>query len=267
MSADVMSAALEQLAHARANVSKAPNRQVRSREQRAALKALSFAWFQSYRRSVAASAESTTLAAADEAFRTILDATEKNSTKKVYFEAMTAAKAALIELRGQAVIGDDDPSDSVAPDFSPLATDVAMQNILTRRWNECRRCIVAQAPLAAIVMMGGLLEALFVARANRLVDKSALFKAKATPIDPKTKKPADLRDWTLRSYLDVGQELGWITRSAKDVAAVLRDYRNYVHPEKERSHGVVLGDGDAEMLWGVTRSLVRQVLSADPNSA
>ena len=100
---------------------------------------------------------------------------------------------------------------------------------------------------------------------NRLSDKSPLFKAKATPLDPKTKKPLDnLRDWTLASYLDVGHELKWITRSGKDVGVVLRDYRNYVHPEKERAHGVVLGIEDSSMFWEVTKSLTRQLLKVAP---
>ncbi len=150
--------------------------------------------------------------------------------------------------------------DERAPDFSTLAGDPVMRGVLERRWVECQRCIAAEAHLAATVMMGGLLEALFVARANRLADKSPLFKARATPIDPRTKKPLDLRDWALAAYLDVGYELQWITRSGKDVGVVLRDYRNYVHPEKERSHGVVLGPDDSGMFWEVTKSLIRQVL-------
>ena len=71
----------------------------------------------------------------------------------------------------------------------------------------------------------------------------------------------DLRDWTLRPYIDVGFELRWITKPGKDIAAVLRDYRNYVHPEKERSHGVVLTPQDTAMFWEVTKGLARQLLS------
>jgi hypothetical protein len=66
-------------------------------------------------------------------------------------------------------------------------------------------------------MMGGLLEALFVARANLMTNKTPLFRAKATPIDSKTKKPLALPEWTLRPYIDVAAELGWISRSGKDV--------------------------------------------------
>jgi hypothetical protein len=95
-----------------------------------------------------------------------------------------------------------------------------------------------------------------------MVNKAPLFRAKATPIDSRTRKPLALPEWTLRPYIDVGAELGWISSSGKDVAAVLRDYRNYVHPEKERAHGVSLNDHDSDMFWEVTKSLARQLLSS-----
>ncbi len=148
------------------------------------------------------------------------------------------------------------------PDFAALSAEAAMKAILERRWHECQRCIRAGAPLAATVMMGGLLEALFVVRANLLTNKAALFRAKSTPMDFKTKKPLALTEWTLRPYIDVAAELGWITSSGKGVAAVLRDYRNYIHPEKERAHGVDLNEHDSGMFWEVTKSLARQLFAS-----
>ncbi|MDW7761680.1 MAG: hypothetical protein SCM96_13730 [Acidobacteriota bacterium] len=110
-------------------------------------------------------------------------------------------------------------------------------------------------------MAGGLLEALFVSRANKLADKSALFRSPAAPIDGRTQKALNLRQWTLAPYIDVGHDLGWISRSAKDVAAILRDYRNYVHPEKERAYGINLSVDDAAMLWEITKTLSKELLS------
>ena len=110
-------------------------------------------------------------------------------------------------------------------------------------------------------MMGGLLEALFVARARLLSDKSTLFTA-SVPIDPRTGKPIPLQDWMLNTYLKVGHDVRWITRSARDVAAVLGEFRNYVHPEKERRHGVALAEEDSSMLWDVTKRLVGQLLAS-----
>lgn len=135
-----------------------------------------------------------------------------------------------------------------------------MREIITRRWNECRRCVGADAHLAAIVMMGGLLEALFVARANKMPDKNPLIKAKSAPKDKSTGKTLNYQEWMLDSYIKVAHELNWITESARDIADVLKGYRNYIHPEKERRHGVALAFNDSSMFWQVTKELVRQLL-------
>ena len=147
-----------------------------------------------------------------------------------------------------------------APDFSSLTSDPEMSAILARRWDECVKCVGAKAHLAAIVMMGGLLEALFVFRAKQLPDKALLFAARATP--QRDGRPLPLHEWTLARYLQVGYELGWITPSARDVANVLGEYRNYVHPDKEHRHGVELGHEDSALWWGITKSLVAQLITA-----
>lgn len=200
--------------------------------------------------------------AIDIPYQTILNAADKNSAKNTYVKAAKLAKRALVAARTHALV----PQPRVrtadtSPNFAPLASDPLMQSILERRWEECRRCIEAGAPLAATVMMGGLLEALLVARANKLSDKSKLFGAAATPIDPKTKKPLNLRQWMLATYIDIGHELKWISSSAKHVAVIVRDYRNYIHPEKERSHGVILSSDDAALFWEVTKTLSRELLA------
>ena len=103
-----------------------------------------------------------------------------------------------------------------------------MQDILTRRWHECCKCVSANAHLAAIVMMGGLLEALFVARANKLPDKRALVNAVSAPKDKSTGKTLNYQEWMLDSYIKVARELNWITESGKDVADILKEYRNFI---------------------------------------
>lgn len=147
-----------------------------------------------------------------------------------------------------------------APKFDPLVSDPRMQAILTRRWQECGICVKSGAPLAATVMMGGLLEGLLLAKINQLPNKSPVFSAASTPIDPKTRKAVQLKEWGLKNYIDVAHELGWITKATKDIGEVLRDYRNYIHPQKEFSHGITLEPGDALMLWEVAKSITLQLL-------
>jgi hypothetical protein len=135
-----------------------------------------------------------------------------------------------------------------------------MQRILTNRWTECARCLEIEAPLAATVMMGGLVESLLLARINQAVDKTPIVNAKTAPKDKKTGKAQNLKDWGLRDFIAVAHELGWISPTTKDVGGVLMEYRNYIHPHKEHSHGITISPDDARTLWEVAKSVSRQVL-------
>ena len=110
-------------------------------------------------------------------------------------------------------------------------------------------------------MMGGLLEALLLARVNRESDKKPIFTARAAPKDKKgITKP--LSDWMLKDYIDVVAELKWISVSAKDVGAVLRDYRNYIHPYKQLSHGIHIALDDATLFWEISKTISRQIIAS-----
>ena len=253
---------INEVERARKMLQRVRAKQIRNSEDRDFLKATALSWFRTRRPSVSTSVPTHLTEAIDTPYRSILDACERAAAKSTYLDALVSAKDALLAARTALLLAPPKASTSDAqPDFTPLASDPTMRAILARRWDECQRCLSAGAPLAATVMMGGLLEALFVARANRMADKSKLFSSAAAPIDPKSKKALDLRQWTLAPYIDVGHDLKWISRSAKDVAAVLRDYRNYIHPEKERSHGVTLTPDDSAMFWELTKTLSRELLA------
>jgi hypothetical protein len=259
MHSQAVAKAIQQLDTARTNVRKVRNRQVRGTDDRAALQATALAWFHTHRKVVQADADPSLLAAVDDPYHAILAAADRNTSKSIYLDAMAHAKAALIELRSHLVVVN--VAADAAPDFSTL-TDAEMRAILERRWIECTKCVGVKAHLAAIVMMGGLLEALFVARANQLTDKAVLFRAPSVPIDASTKKALSLDKWMLDSYLKVGHEVGWITKSARDLAKVLGEFRNYVHPAKEHRHRISLDEQDSAILWDVTKNLVAQLLNS-----
>jgi hypothetical protein len=135
-----------------------------------------------------------------------------------------------------------------------------MRQILENRWKECQKCLSAEAALAATVMMGGLLEALFLAKINSLTDKAPVFKTAKAPKDKASGNPLQLKDGGLKDYIDVSHELKWITVSAKGVSEVIRDYRNYVHPNKELSHNIDISQDDAKLFWEISKQLARQIL-------
>lgn len=260
---DSLDAAMQEVTNARVLVAKIRSNQVRGTDQLAALKSISYAWFNSHRRLINHNL-TIDLSAIDDAYQTVLNSTDRSAAKATYLGALTRAKNALVELRSALLtaphVQTTLASDDQAPDFSPLVGSSEMRQVLNRRWDECRKCVAAEAHLAAIVMMGGLLEALFVARANKMTNKDPLIKASTAPKDKKTGKTLDYQEWMLDSYIRVGHELNWITDSARQIADVLKEFRNYVHPAKELRHGVNLADNDSGMFWNVTKALVRQLL-------
>lgn len=237
-------------------------KQVWAVDERETLKATSLAWFNNQKPLIVAQVTPAVISPADDIYNEILSASDRAGTRSRYLEILKRLRKELLSIRAKQMLAPAAPTTTtdVAPSFAALIPDPKMQAILTRRWNECVTCLNAPAPMAATVMMGGLLEGLLLARANKEPDQGRLFKAKATPLDKNTSKPLPLKGWMLKNFIDVAHELKWITKSARDVSSVLGEYRNYIHPQKELSHGVELTPEDATIMWEVAKSISKQLL-------
>mgnify|MGYP001618073936 CR=1 FL=1 len=236
--------------------------QVRSNEEKSLVKATALAWFNNHRIEVETVLGNELLHKVDMLFKELLSASDRSSTRSHYDDVLKSIKAELMDIRGDTLtlmFPSAQTSDN-PPDFSPLVADPNMKGILERRWRECVRCLSADAPLAATVMMRGLLEGLLLARINKETNKSMIFLNTKAPKDKATGNTLPLKEWTLRNFIDVAHELKWISQSAKDVGEVMRDYRNYVHPQRELSHGVVVEKNDASLFWEISKNITRQLL-------
>jgi hypothetical protein len=252
--------AIREAERIRPAIRKKRTRQVRGSE-RDEIRQVALHWFSSHRRQLTSLFSDTVLNPVDEMYRSIMEASHKDASRSSYIRTFGDIQNNLVQLRsGNAVKLAASTTADTPPDFSKLVSNPAMKAILERRWTECVTCIAAGAPLAATVVIGGLLEGLLLARVNRENDKALIFTAIAAPKD-RQNKTLPLKEWTLQDYIGVGHELKWITVAAKDVGVVLRDYRNYIHPQKELSHGVTLTTPDAVILWQIGKSIARQLLS------
>ncbi len=239
-----------------------PRRQVTLTDERALAKATALAWFE-HKKTLLGTTGGADTARIDDGYKKMLVSAERAGARSKYLSLLKDIRAQLIRLQSEyaAMPVMAAPTGDAPPSFAPLISDAAMQTILRERWHECTKCIAADVPLAATVMMGGLLEALLLARINRESDKRPIFTAKNSPKD-RAGKTKPLPEWMLKDFIDVVHELGWITVSAKDVGVVLRDYRNYIHPQKQLSHGVHLQLDDAKLFWEISKSIARQVIDS-----
>jgi hypothetical protein len=242
--------------------------QVTSEDEQQIIKATAHAWFNNNRTAVALLLGDDQLKPVDDLYRLLLTFAGRATLRNKYFEIITQTRKKLgALLADHAILLSSEPSAPSSPAattdnpplFSPLISDPKMQSILKERWLECVICVKSGAPLAATVMMGGILEGLLLARILQLPNMTPVFTAKLAPKD-KNGKTSPLKEWGLRNFIDVAHELGWITTTAKDIGEVLRDYRNYIHPQKELSHGISLAPSDADMLWNIAKGIALQVL-------
>ncbi|MGE0550029.1 MAG: hypothetical protein AB7O24_00610 [Kofleriaceae bacterium] len=259
-------AAIAEATKTRDAIKRSRQRQVSTVDETSRLKAVAFAWLRTHR-AIIQSVDGLVLSHVDAIYQRILEATGRKSARTTYVAALKEAKDALIELRTQTTMlvarasASTKSGPELPPTFAALAADPAMQAILSRRWNEVQQCIAGGAHLAATVMMGGLMETLLLARINALSNKAPVYTAKNAARD-KAGKTLPLQDWKLTNMVEVAHELSWISKSAKDLGHVLRDFRNYIHPHKEHAEGVSLSSEDSAVFWDVCKSITRQVLAS-----
>jgi hypothetical protein len=257
-------AAIREAQVLRERTRKKHSKQVQGAE-RDIIRATSLAWVNNHRKKLLAVFSADELADLDALYQQVMESSHRAVLRSKYVSLLKQIGDTLVKLRSGNLIRLSAAPTAITsttdapPDFSKLITDPQMQEILKRRWLECTACIAANAPLAATVMMGGLLEGLLLARVNRETNKAPIFTAAAAPKDKQSKTLA-LKEWTLQHYIDVAHELKWISVTAKDIGVVLRDYRNYIHPHKELTHGISLNKSDAALLWEISKSITRQLL-------
>jgi hypothetical protein len=242
--------------------------QVRGSE-RDIVRATTLAWFNNHRKQLIAVLTEAELSEVDAVYRRVMEASHRNASRRKYVSDLKQINDSLVRLRADNVVklsaaatAPPGALNDPPPDFTPLVADPKMKAILERRWVECNACIGANAPLAATVMMGGLLEGLLMARVLREKNQGPIFKTKAAPKDKQGTPLPQLRDWTLQDFIAVAHELKWITRTVRDIGDILRDYRNYIHPQKELSHGVSLNTNDAGLLCQIGKTIAKQVIQS-----
>lgn len=245
-------------------LNKGTSTQVNAAAERDLVQATAYAWFRTHRPEFSDDPQHPECASVDSRYQGLLEASEHATTRRRYKTLLRDLRKDLVALRSRTIqkpdlLQQDQGLHRDPPDFSPLVPDDRMRTILERRWRETLLCLDAGAHLAATVMMGALLEAFLLSRVNHMSDSQPVFTCNSAPKN-RNGKALQLKDWTLRHFIDVAHEMGWIRQAARDVGIVIRDYRNYIHPAKELSHGVTLEQSDTAVLWAVFTSISDQVI-------
>jgi hypothetical protein len=166
----------------REGIKKKPTIQVRGPEKDI-VRATALAWFNNHRKQLVTIFSDVEFAEIDNAYRVVLLASHRDSTRSKYISVLKTICSQLAEFRSGNVVrlsaappvAPESASQDTPPDFTPLVKDAQMKALLEKRWVECNLCVTAGAPLATIVMVGGLLEGLLLARVHRETNKAPIF--------------------------------------------------------------------------------------------
>lgn len=107
--------------------------------------------------------------------------------------------------------------------------DSALRDILARDYRELRRVIKAGARKSAIVLCGSIMEALLLYKLYTAEGKQKYFDKYQRSLESTQDKR-----WELEDLINFNANLGYLDENAKNEAHFIRNYRNLIHPNKEK---------------------------------
>jgi len=140
------------------------------------------------------------------------------------------------------------------PNFSSFQMPPEFIQILRNRWKEIGICVQYDAYLAALILMGSLLEAILYWSLTKYPEKAN--RTACSPKDPKTGKSKPISDWTLSQMIDVAHELNWLDGDVKKYSHTLREFRNLVHPFQQIKDAIVPDKDTCAISWQVVLASV-----------
>jgi hypothetical protein len=132
-----------------------------------------------------------------------------------------------------------------------------LETVIQDRWIEAQRCQHAKAYLAAVILMGSILEGLLLARANQ--DRPEAFRSKSAPRN-KDGRNVPVEEWSLNTLIEVAVELRWLKTDRGGFSHALRESRNVVHPWVHVSRAANFDDNTCKTCWHVLQASVQDLL-------
>ncbi len=147
------------------------------------------------------------------------------------------------------------------PDLSAMTYLVPdLEGVIQARWLEAQMCQHAKAYLAAVIMMGSILEALLLARVSRSPMEAN--KSPASPKDRNSGKVLAFHDWTLNDLIDVAVEQGWLKSDRGKFSHALRQSRNVVHPYQQAMGKTGFDENTCKVCWQVLNASVEDLVDS-----
>ena len=138
-----------------------------------------------------------------------------------------------------------------------LQLDANISDIVKYRLCEVEACIKSEAPLAAIFMIGSILEGILLGVATAYPKQ--FNQAKSAPRDKTSGKVRAFPEWTLNNMIDVATEIGVLKQDIQKFSHVVRDFRNYIHPYQQMATQFLPDKHTAIICFQVLKAAIYQI--------
>ncbi len=138
--------------------------------------------------------------------------------------------------------------------FSFVASQ-GLREQLQRDWVEARSTFKAEAWKACIILCGGILEGMLIARLTP-IEGQAMQAYEHLRVG---KKAGDLARWNLVDLVDVAREVKLLSQSASYLGHALRLHRDLVHPSRQVTERIEVTRGEAETSINTVERCIREL--------
>lgn len=138
-----------------------------------------------------------------------------------------------------------------------VGLDSNVSEIIKLRLKEVEVCIGNEASLAAILLIGSIMEGVLLGTASMYPQQ--FNQAPSAPKERDTGKSRKFPDWTLNNFIDVASEVGLLKHDVKKFSHVVRDFRNYIHPYAQMSSRFFPDKHTALICFQVLKAAISQI--------
>lgn len=144
----------------------------------------------------------------------------------------------------------DESSPVTEPRTFAFVQDADIRAIVERDFDEAQRALVSKCWKAAIILCGGIIEAILLDLLGR--DE---VRARSATKAPKT----ELLRWDLADLIGVSLELKLVSAGIEKLSQSVREFRNLVHPGREVRERIAFDAEEARIALEVVHILHREL--------
>lgn len=142
-------------------------------------------------------------------------------------------------------------------DIGKLKLDANISDIINYRLCEVETCIKSKASLAAIFMIGSILEGILLGVATAYPKQ--FNQTKCAPRDKLSGKVRPFPEWTLNNMIDAATEVGILKQDVQKFSHVVRDFRNFIHPYQQMATKFLPDEHTAIICFQVLKAAIYQI--------